>query len=104
MNETKIQTVIRLLEEIRDGQRLQLERQAEALKNQAEALSQQRERLAGLSKHTGEAQGIEDRAERVLTKSAQLVAGARILLFIALPTVILVLAFVIWVLFAHIAG
>lgn len=104
MDDNDAQKIIRLLEEIRDGQRLQLERHAEAIQNQAQALSQQRERLASLSKHTGEAQNMEDRAERVLTRSTQLVAGARILVFIALPCALLLLAFLIWMLFAHVAA
>ena len=108
MNDQDAARIIRLLEEIRDGQRLQLERQAQALERQAQALerqaellSQQRDRLMGLSKIHGEAANIEADAKAVLAKSAKLVAGARLLTFIALPLAVLVLAFILWVLFAR---
>jgi hypothetical protein len=103
MNEQHIERIIRLLEEIRDGQRVQLERQAQALERQAELLAQQRERLAGLSQLPGEAQSIGAHAERVLAQSAKLVSGARILVFVALPSALLLLVFVLWVLFVHVA-
>jgi hypothetical protein len=95
--------IIRLLEEIRDGQRLQLERQAQALERQAEALAQQRERLAGLSQGASEARGIGEQAGRVLAQSSKLVASARILLWVSLPFAVLLLAFVLWMLAAHLA-
>ena len=46
MNEEQAAKIIRLLEEIRDDQRLQLERQATALTRQEEVLSEQRGVLA----------------------------------------------------------
>jgi hypothetical protein len=95
--------IIRLLEEIRDGQRLQLERQAQALERQAEALAQQRERLAGIARDASDAQGIGEHAGRVLAQSSKLVASARILLWVSLPFAVLLLAFVIWALVAHLA-
>ncbi len=104
LNDQHAEQIIRLLEEIRDGQRLQLERQAQALERQAEIVSQQRERLADLSKRAGEAQRIGERAEGVLAKSAKLVAGARILVFVALPFALLLLAYFIWALVARAAG
>jgi hypothetical protein len=95
--------IIRLLEEIRDGQRLQLERQAIALERQAGLVAKQTERLASLSGPTGQASSVEAGAEQVLVRSAKLVASARILTFIALPFAVLLLAFIVWVLFAHVA-
>jgi len=59
LNDQHAEQIIRLLEEIRDGQRLQLERQAQAL---------------------------GERAEGVLAKSAKLAAGARILVLVAVPS------------------
>lgn len=101
MDDEHAEQIIRLLEEIRDGQRLQLERQAQALERQAEMVSQQRERLANLSKQAGEARA---RAEGVLVKSAKLVNRARMLILIALPFALLLFAFVIWALFARLAA
>jgi hypothetical protein len=95
--------IIRLLEEIRDGQRLQLERQAQALERQAEAITQQRERMAGLSQGASEAQRIGEQAGRVVAQSSKLVASARILLWVSLPCTVLLLAFVLWALVAHLA-
>lgn len=95
--------IIRLLEEIRDGQRLQLERQALALERQAELVARQSERLAGLSRQADQASSLETGAWQVLAKSAKLVASARILTFIALPLAVLLLGFIVWVLFAHVA-
>jgi hypothetical protein len=103
MNDQHDEKIIRLLEEIRDGQRLQLERQAQALERQAEILAQQREHLAGMSKRAGQAQSIEDGAERVLAKTAKLVSRARLLTFVAVPFALLLLAFLAWVLFAQLA-
>ncbi|HEV2979053.1 MAG TPA: hypothetical protein VG425_15865 [Casimicrobiaceae bacterium] len=103
MNDQHAERIIRLLEEIRDGQRLQLERQSQALERQAEVLAQQRERLAGLSKGESEAQGIGERAGRILAESSKLVRSARILVLMSLPFALLLLAFVLWALFAQVA-
>ena len=98
MDNPDTERIIRLLEEIRDNQRLQLQHQEQALERQAEVLARQRERLSG---RADEAQAIEERANRVLAKSAQLVGSARLLLLIAAPTALLVVAFLFWVLFTH---
>lgn len=74
MTDELAEKMIRLLEEIRDGQRVQLERQAEALANQRDLLAQQRERLAGLSKRATQ-------ADDLLARSTKVVAGARIVAF-----------------------
>jgi len=95
MNDTQAERMVHLLEEIRDGQRLQLERQAQALQRQEELLAQQRERLAGLSQRSGQ-------AGQILEKSAKVVASARVLVFIVLPFVVLLLGFLVWVLFARV--
>jgi putative ABC transport system substrate-binding protein len=94
MNDEQAERIARLLEEIRDGQRLQLERQAQALQRQDELLAQQRERLAGLSKRS-------EQADQLLAKSAKVVAGARILALVALPFVVLLAIFLAWALLAH---
>lgn len=94
MDDQQADRIVRLLEQIRDGQQLQLERQAQALQRQEELVAQQRERLAGLSQRS-------DQAQRLLDRSARVVAGARVLAFVALPISVLILAFVVWVLIAH---
>lgn len=96
MNDEQAQRIIGLLEEIRNGQRLQLERQSQALERQAELLARQRERLAGVPA------SVEAGAEQLLARSAKLVASARLLTFIAAPAALLLLAFLIWVLIAHV--
>jgi len=103
MNQEDSERIIRLLEEIRDGQRLQLERQAQAIERQAEALAQQRQRMAGLSQSASDVQGFGEQAGRVLAQSSKLVKSARILLWVSLPFAFLLLAFVLWALFAYLA-
>jgi hypothetical protein len=92
MNDQDLQRLIRLLEEIRDGQKLQLERQAEAL-------ALQREQFALVRQQTERAERIQDRAEQIQIKSAQLVAGARKAVVILLPIVIGLIIYVSWLLF-----
>jgi hypothetical protein len=101
MNDPDAQRIIGLLEEIRNGQRLQLERQAEALERQAEALLRQREARAGLSQAALDARGIGERAGSLLVQSSKLVNRARLLFWLALPCALLLLAFVLWALFAR---
>jgi hypothetical protein len=101
MNDSNAQKIIQLLEEIRDGQRLQLERQAQALEAQKEGLAAQRDRLASLAARADGVQAMGNQAQHVLTGSAQLVRSARVILFVAIPFAILLLAFVVWILFAR---
>jgi hypothetical protein len=103
MNEEDSERIIRLLEEIRDGQRLQLERQAQAIERQAEALALQRQRMAGLSQSASDVQGFGEQAGHVLAQSSKLVKSARILFWVSLPFTLLLLAFVLWWLFADLA-
>ncbi|HVO87467.1 MAG TPA: hypothetical protein VMV45_02915 [Casimicrobiaceae bacterium] len=94
MNDEHAERIVRLLEEIRDGQRLQLERQAQALARQEEVFAQQRERIAGALRRAGE-------ADELLANSKQVVGGARVLVLIAVPFAVLALGFVAWILFAR---
>jgi len=103
MNQEDSERIIRLLEEIRDGQRLQLERQAQAIERQAEALAQQRQRLAGLSESASEVQGFGEQARRVLAQSSKLVKSARILVWVSIPFALLLLAFALWALLAYLS-
>jgi len=76
MNDDHAERMIRLLEELRDGQRTMLERQALALQRQEEVLGQQRERLAGLSKRN-------ERIDNLLASGTNNVKRARSLLSLA---------------------
>jgi hypothetical protein len=93
MNDTQAERVVRLLEEIRDGQRLQLERQGEALKRQEELVAQQKARLATLSERSGN-------ADDILAASAQVVTSARILVW-AVPLAIVCVAVLLWLVLAR---
>ena len=92
MNDQDLQRLLRLLEEIRDGQKLQLERQAEAL-------ALQREQFALVRNQAERAERIQDRAEQIQIKSAQLVAGARKAVIVLLPIVAALILYVSWLLF-----
>jgi len=96
MNDEQAERIARLLEDIRDGQRLQLERQAQALKRQEELLAQQRARLASVSEDSSG-------AKELIATSARVVASARILVLIALPLAVLLIVFLAWVFWAQIA-
>jgi hypothetical protein len=82
----------RLLEEIRDNQRIQLERQAEAL-------AIQREQFALVQRQTGRTERIQDRAERLQASGAQLVGVARKATAVVLPIVIALIIYLSWLIF-----
>ncbi len=89
MNDQDSQRLLRLLEEIRDNQRTQLERQAESL-------VLQRERFALIQKQAERAERLQDRAEELQVKGAQLVTGARKGMVVVLPIIVLLLAYLSW--------
>lgn len=92
MNDHDVRQLIHLLEEIRDNQRVQLERQAEAL-------ALQREQFALAQKQTERAERLQDRAEELQAKGAQLVTGARKGMVIVLPIIVALLAYLSWLIF-----
>ena len=92
MNDQNSQQLIRILEEIRNNQRTQLERQAEAL-------ALQREQFALAQKQTERAERLQDRVEQIQIKSAQLVTGARKGMVVILPIIVLLLAYLSWLIF-----
>ena|SRR5690242_9256595 len=96
MNDQQVEEMIRLLQEIRDGQRLQLERQAQALQRQDELMTQQRERLAASSKRSGE-------TEQLIAKTAKVVARASVLAFVVFPIAVVGLLIALWLVFARVA-
>ena len=92
MNEPDLPRLIRVMEEIRDTQRLQLERQAEAL-------ALQREQIALIQRQSERTERIQDRAEHIQMRSAQMVAGARKAMAVILPIVIALVAYLSWLVF-----
>jgi len=92
MNENESLRMIRLLEELRDGQKLQLERQQEALQVQ-------REQFALVQKQFERTERIQDRAEKLQAKSADIVGIARKTLLLIVPVVIALIAYVSWLIF-----
>lgn len=96
MNDQQAEEMIRLLQELRDGQRLQLERQAQALQRQDELMAQQRERLAATSQRSGE-------TEQLFAKTAKVVARASVLAFVVYPLAVVALIVVLWLVFFRVA-
>ena len=92
MSDQDSQRLIRVLEEIRDNQKLLPDRQAEGL-------ALQREQCALVQKQHERVERVQDRAEQIQTTSAQLVAGSRKLLVVHVPIIIALIAYVTWLLF-----
>ena len=91
MNTDESARLIALLEEIRAGQKLQIERQAEALELQ-------RQQFAVFQDQAARAEKIQQKAEQLQDKGASLVGRARkALVFIVLVVVVLI-AYVSWIL------
>ena len=97
MNDQHAGRIISLLEEIRDGQKLQLERQTELM-------AEQRARLANVSSLTGDAQNIRDGAAGMIAGSSRLISIARVLVLVAIPFVLMLLAFVVWLLITRVGS
>ena len=81
-----------LLKEIRDHQKLQLERQAEAL-------AIQKEQFEIFRKQMEQTQRIQDRAEMLQDKSAQIIGSARKVFIVVVPVLVLLIIYVSWLLF-----
>jgi hypothetical protein len=92
MNEPDTEKIIALLEELRDGQKLQLERQAEAI-------AQQKERLATLDQAKAAAQDIQSQSAHTLRKSEQLIKRARFMGVFVVPLALVLLVLVCWLAF-----
>jgi uncharacterized membrane protein (DUF106 family) len=92
MNDHDVRQLIHLLEEVRDNQRAQLERQAEAL-------ALQREQFALVRQQAERAERLQDRAEELQAKGVQLVTGARKSMVVVLPIIVALLAYLSWLLF-----
>lgn len=81
----KLERIARLLEEIRDGQKIHLERQVETLAIQKEQFQR--------------AQKLQDRAEAIQDRSAQLVGRVHRVMPVALAVVAVLIVYVSWLLF-----
>jgi cytochrome c-type biogenesis protein CcmH/NrfG len=80
-----------LLEEIRNNQKTQLERQSESL-------SIQKEQFRVFLEQQEKTQKIQDRAEAIQDKSAQIVNRARRLFPLVLAAIVALLGYVTWLL------
>lgn len=89
MSEPQAEQFLALLEEIRNNQRLQIDRQAEAL-------ALQKEQFDLVRKQFERTERIQDRAEELQKKSAQLVASSRNVQKVVIPVIILLLAYLTW--------
>ena len=92
MNDQDAQQIVRILEEIRDNQKLQF-------KQQAEINALQRDQLELAQKQHDRTDRIQDRAEQIQAKSAQLVAGSRKAMLIMLPVILVLIVYVSWLMF-----
>jgi ABC-type uncharacterized transport system involved in gliding motility auxiliary subunit len=84
--------VAELLREIRDAQRAQLAKQDEALRVQ-------REQLLLVQRQAERAERINDRAEQLQVRSAEMIGVARKTLFAILPILVVLIAYVTWLIF-----
>jgi ABC-type uncharacterized transport system involved in gliding motility auxiliary subunit len=89
--DTESETVS-LLREIRDQQRLQLERQAEAL-------SMQREQCELVKRQFERAERMHERAEQLQERSAVVLGFARKMMWVILPLILFLVFVLIWILF-----
>ena len=92
MDEQTGERILASIDAIREQQRLQLERQAEALalqREQFEIFKRQAERI----------DRTHDRAERIQAKSSELVGLARKTFIVVLPILVLLIGYVTWLLF-----
>jgi len=83
---------VTLLREIRDQQRLQLERQAEAM-------VMQREHYEIAKRQFERAERLQERAEQLQARSAVVVGFARKMMWIILPLILFLVFVLCWMLF-----
>jgi uncharacterized membrane protein (DUF106 family) len=94
MNDQDVsQRMVRILEEMRDNQKVQLERQAEAL-------ALQRDTFALIQKQADRTERIQDRAEQIQARSAQMIGAGRKVMAVVLPLIIVLVIYLSWLLFA----
>ena len=84
--------VAKLLREIRDTQRAQLAQQEEALRLQ-------RDQYSLVQRQVERNERIQDRAEQLQSGSAQMIGVARKTLYSVLPILVVLIAYVTWLIF-----
>ena len=92
MNDADTQRIAALLEEIRDGQLLQPQRQADSL-------AVQREQADMARKQFERAEKLQDRAEALQARGAQVITVARRAVTIVVPVLVLLLIYISWLMF-----
>lgn len=92
MNTDESTKLLALLEEIRAGQKLQLE-------NQLEALELQRRQFAVFQEQAARAERIQQKAELLQDRGATLVRGARKAVLVIVPIIILLIVYLSWIIF-----
>lgn len=92
MDDADTQRIAALLEEIRDGQLLQLQRQADSL-------AVQREQADMARKQFERAEKLQDRAEALQARGAQVITVARRAETIVVPVLVLLLIYISWLMF-----
>lgn len=92
MQEDDVKRIVAALEELRDGQKLQIERQLEALELQ-------RQQFAILQDQAGRVERIQYKAELLQDCSAKLVQGCRRFVVALVPVVIALIVYVSWLIF-----
>ena len=85
MNDENARLLLTALKEISDNQQLQL--------------ALQREQFALVQRQAERHEGIQDRAENIQAKGAQIITVARRTLFVILPIVTFLILYVSWLLF-----
>ena len=95
MNDTeKLERIARLLEEVRDNQKAQLERQAESL-------SLQKEQFQIFLKQHEKTAKIQDRAEAIQEKSSQLINRVRRFVPLAMAVIVVIIIYLTWLLLRY---
>lgn len=85
--------MLRLLEEIRDIQKQQIERQAEAL-------TLQREQHELIKAHYQKAERLQQKAESIQDKSRALIQVARKSFLVIIPVIAVMIVYLSWLLFS----
>ena len=89
-----LERIARLLEEVRENQKKQLEQQAESL-------AIQKEQFQVFLKQQEKTRQIQDRAEAVQEKGAQVVNLVRRFIPFALAAVVVLIAYITWLLLRY---
>ena len=92
MSPDETSRLLGLLEDIRAGQTLQLERQLEALELQ-------RKQFAVFQEQAARAERIQEKAELLQDRGAVLVKGARKAVLVIVPIIVVLILYLSWLLF-----